>query len=458
MRIATTLLLALATALPAWPQLIFFPSAASSKLYFPQLADGGAPVQKWATTLLLVNSSSITAGSVTVSFYDNNGQPLPLDFGSGAQATLAVDLPAGGTRTITSTGSAADLAVGWGVATSTVPITGTVLYEARQNGTPLWDVAAAGTGPTYLYSSFANPNLGVALANPNSASPIFLRVSATAQDGTAAGNTILQLAPNGHTTFNLGTAISGLPAGFEGTVTIASASVPRPFVAWTMNARDGLVSPLPPGEMRSPAPYDRIVADIVAELRVGGVGVLGDLSSLLGSNSAQMAQVATTIQYSIDSSSTISARYDASEHKIHVSSAMIETLGDSRSAIGFLFAHLATLAVQQQVGVPPHIVQALGGVPQMADTAGMIALVKTGFDPFGALDFYIRMMYAVGSGVPIDPGTVTEFSLTTSDISTRFTALVTNYGLGCGMVAAVTQDCQAMHQIWHPDINVSQVW
>ena len=47
---------------------LFSPSAASTHLYFAQLADGGDAVQKWTTTVMLVNPSVTTATSVSFLF------------------------------------------------------------------------------------------------------------------------------------------------------------------------------------------------------------------------------------------------------------------------------------------------------------------------------------------------------------------------------------------------------
>jgi hypothetical protein len=451
-----TLLLAFAAALPAWPQLTYFPSAASSQLYFPQLADGGPTAQKWATTLLVVNASATTAASVAFSFYDDQGQPLALDFGGGAQPTLNVNLPAGGVKMATSSGASASMATGWGVATSNVPITGTVLYEARQNGTPLWDVAASGAAPTYLYTSFANASLGIALANPG-ANPISLNVIATDQNGNAAGNTSVQLGPNGHTAIGLATAISGLPASFMGSITITSANgSPTPFVAWTVNSRDGLLSPLPPGGLTSPAPGDHLVGDVAAEMRIAGAGAIQDFGTLISGSYGAMANVVATLQCSIDANATLTISYNAADQKIHASTAMVEAMGDSRAAMGFLAGHYATVAAQQQVGIDQKIVTKLGGLPLTADTVGMIAVMKAGLDPLGAMDFYGRMQYAIASGVPVDPNVVTEFGL--SNVPARLAALWQDMSLACGFLPALSQDCQAMHTMWHPDVSGSPTW
>jgi len=187
------------------------PSAASTQLYFAQLADGGPAAQNWAVTLILNNPGAAPV-TTTTNFFNDQGQPLPIDFGSGPSATLNVTLQAGGTATLTSLGRSAQTNVGWAITTANSPITGTVLYRATANGTPVWDVAAAGTGPTYLYSSFANALLGVALVNPSSTESINVLVMAKDTQGNSAGSITETLGPNGHKSFNLSPSISSLPA------------------------------------------------------------------------------------------------------------------------------------------------------------------------------------------------------------------------------------------------------
>jgi hypothetical protein len=87
---------------------------------------------------------------------------------------------------------------------------------------------------------------------------------------------------------------------------------------------------------------------------------------------------------------------------------------------------------------------------------GVVVLMKSGMDPFGALDFYGRMQYAVASGVPIDPGVTSEFGL--NNVAQRLQSLWANVQLVCQKVPAVGQDCQAMHLMWHPDVTSSTIW
>ncbi len=124
----------LATALPCWAQ-FSYPASASTDFGVVQLADGGPASQHWTTTVLLANRNLSYAASVRIRFFNDAGQPLALDFGQGASATLDLVVPAGGSNSITSTGtSSPPVLSAWARVQSDNPVTGTVLYSATQNG------------------------------------------------------------------------------------------------------------------------------------------------------------------------------------------------------------------------------------------------------------------------------------------------------------------------------------
>jgi len=179
--------------LPGWSQ--FFPSSASTRIYIGHFVDGGPAAQKWNTTLILTNPNAGMPATVKVSFYNDSGQPLPLDFGQGASAVLNLTLPAGGAKLLTSLGASSTPVAGWAIvetpdapgATPPVlatPVTASVLYRAALDNNRWWDVAALGTGSTHFFHSHANGSLGVALANPNPATRINLQLTARNEDGT----------------------------------------------------------------------------------------------------------------------------------------------------------------------------------------------------------------------------------------------------------------------------------
>jgi len=96
------LLTAMVLSFRLWAQLE--PEGSQVISYFPQLADGGSASQRWFTTLTFVNSNSSVSAAGIATFYDDNGNPLAIDFGSGAVASINFKVAPGGTITLTSTG------------------------------------------------------------------------------------------------------------------------------------------------------------------------------------------------------------------------------------------------------------------------------------------------------------------------------------------------------------------
>jgi hypothetical protein len=358
MRIAS-LLLSLVAALPVSAQIVYTPSAASTQLYFAQLAVGGPDAAKWTTTITLVNPNTTSAAAVTLSFYGNSGAGLALNFGTGAKTTLSVTVPAGGVKAVSSSaGTSSDSVVGWAVAVSDIPITGTVVYRMTQKGTPIWDVAAPGTGPTYSYNSYANGALGLALANPSTRT-IHLQIVSRDQTGASLGTAAVTLAPNGHTSFNLNEAPTSLAASFPGSITISSTDTPpATFVAWAVNVSAGLLSPLPPGETQAPAPPARLAADVTARLLSAAAALVKetDFDWGAGVTDAQVLEYISKLGIAIDSDGTgsaakVSASYNNTDRKIHLSQSALELAAGSPAALGFLIVHVATRGFSTYSGV-----------------------------------------------------------------------------------------------------------
>ncbi|MFB3776349.1 MAG: hypothetical protein ACE141_02030 [Bryobacteraceae bacterium] len=435
-----TFVFALAIAHPGWAQ-FGYPASASTILYFAQLADGGQAVQKWTTTITFTNPNTTVAASVRVSFYGDGGQPWSLDFGQGASSTLNLTVPAGGVRSMSSTGAAATMTWGWGIATSSSPVSGVVLYRATVNGNPYWDVAAVGTGSTFHYNSYANANLGVALANPNS-QPLHLRVVARDDAGLSRGVYLHpELPAKGHNAFNVGPVFSSLPPGFSGSITIEPVDdPPLPFVAWTLNARDDLVSPLPSGEMVAPGPYSRRPYDIARKVLQGAAAV-----QLVYDGDAQRASFLAGQSLVIDPDTTIKATFDTTDNSIHLSASLIEAMGDSDSALAFLIGHRAFRAMCSR-----YFPGEWCGTDD-ADIWSELYLISTGYDPAGAADFWGRLVYANMQGVPIDSALRVEFSLP-NGMAARLQPIWDEISHHCRTMDPLWayNACATARKYWHP--------
>ena len=73
-----------------------YPQGSQVISYFPHLAVGGPSGARWTTNLTFVNPHQSAGANTVAYFYDDNGAPLALDFGSGPTPTLNFSVPAQG--------------------------------------------------------------------------------------------------------------------------------------------------------------------------------------------------------------------------------------------------------------------------------------------------------------------------------------------------------------------------
>jgi hypothetical protein len=445
-------------ALPVAAQIMLTPDAASTRLYFAQLADGGSADQRWTTTLTLVNPDTLAAANVVVSFYSDSGQPLPLDFGAGPKPTFALSVAPGGAASITSLGAGATMVVGWGVAASNVPVLGTVIYRAWQGSKPVLDVAASGAGSTYSYSAAANRDLGIALANPSATQSMRVTVAARDQTGNDAGNKVFTLVPMGHTAFNLGGQIGNLPGTFSGSITVASAdNPPAPFVAWTVNSRDGLLAPLPAGESLLPPSGDRRAFDVAARLRAAAAPLIRELArdprNFTHVTPDKVLADFRRMDLSIDGDSVAKAEFVQSDFKIHLSRPLLEMLAGSDAAQAFLIAREAARGESEWLGLSVADV-AINVSDPVGSLDGMAAALATmaGYDPMGLVDFWGRLIYGKMEGVPTAPALLTEYGVsdTLDRVGDRLGTVIRYTPVVCAYTQVFAQSCQALHNLWHP--------
>lgn len=434
------------------------PSAASTRLYFAQLADGGPDEQKWTSTFILINPGTLASG-VTLQFFTDAGQPWAIDFGQGARTSYTGTLDPGAAMTLTSKGSSSTTASGWASMTADMPLIGTVLYRATQKGSPVSEVAAPGTGLTYYYNSWVTPLSGIAVANPNSVT-IHLNLSAKDLAGKAAGSQILTVPAGGQLVFNLMNKVAGLAADFSGSLSITSADATNvAFTAWVLNVRNNLLAPLPPGETRMPAPGERRVFDAFARMQAA----IRPLFDTLGKDSRnftrltkqQVLDLIASFKVVVDPEATLKATYLHSDKSIHISQLMLELLGDSDSAIAFLVARMAGKGVLIETGLPP--TGSTSTDPEgVLDSMGMLVAMKAGYDPNGAMDFYGRMVAAYGMSIPYDATLVTEYSL---DNPTPRVKRMANYVWGaCNQDTDAVAECKAVRSAWHPHYPSTIPW
>ncbi len=232
--------------------------SAHVNLYFAQVADGAFEGGRWQTALTFVNSNA-TDAVAEIRFFGSDGGPMAVDFGGGLKDRHPIVVPAECALTLASLPTGLPVRSGWARVYSNVPLVGSASFRLWLGDRAVQEVTAPPTLPTTLYFSYANRQLGVAIANPNNRILSVLLRYSTASGGTSEPVRVT-LPPYGHTAFN---AADKFPqAGFEDAMfSIEGEDLPwDEFLAWTMNAdASGTFSSLPPGSVSPPiSHWDRI--------------------------------------------------------------------------------------------------------------------------------------------------------------------------------------------------------
>ncbi len=430
----------------------YYPVSASTRQNFVQLADGGPSTQNWITTIALANPDPVNAADVRLTFFNDSGQNLLIDFGHGPAATLVLQVPAGGSTIAYSTGAPSTTSTGWARVAANLPVYGTVMYQARKDGTPFWDFAAPGVGGTFFYASQAVYSSGVAVLNPNSSTTIHLRVGVADPAGNPAGVYDVTLPGNGHTSFVLGDKIPGLSRDFKGTMSIRPTdSTPSSFSAWTTYEREGFLSPLPAGSMPFPPVTTRKASDAMALAQIASVALARTLGAALYNTSpTTVAQYVMQQSLVIEERGSLGASYQTSDNTLHITRALFQTLDGSDPALAFLVGHYVARGVLNRTGIPPSGVAAMADVSLASDTASLAGLFSAGFDPGGLTDFYGRLGMAYRLGLTIESSLQVEFGAQDQFIARQNG--IWNKILGeCAGATAMKQICQQVHDYWHPD-------
>jgi hypothetical protein len=185
------------------------------------LASGG---DGWQTTFVLVNTGA-SAASATLSFFaDQTGAPMPLPLAfpqSGGATTMTVpsytsQLAAGATLVIVSSG-APQLLTGSAQLSTTGNVSGFVIF--RHNDQEAVAPLESRNANAYVlaFDNTNSTNTGIAI---NNVSAQAVNVPVTVRDDTGAqiATDILNLAPNGHLAFTLGSDKYPAAATIRGTI------------------------------------------------------------------------------------------------------------------------------------------------------------------------------------------------------------------------------------------------
>jgi hypothetical protein len=195
----------------------------SNHLRIPQVADGNG----WKTTIVLVNTDSDPA-PFTVTFRNAYGVPvaMPLN-GIGPVTEYSDVIPAGGSRTIETQGTAANLIQGWGEVIAGKSINGTAIFRQHAAGSVDTEGAVplkASAGKHFLVP-FDNTQgfvTAMAMLNPDSAQTAHVSTTFRDENGQLISTQSIVLAVGSRQAFVLPTQFPEL-ANVRGVAEFSSA-------------------------------------------------------------------------------------------------------------------------------------------------------------------------------------------------------------------------------------------
>jgi len=372
-------------------QPMLMPRNAESVLYFPHLNEGGPNSNNfWQMTFTFVNSNPVAA-NLNVSFYNDDGSPMMIDFGSGPVATLTASVPAFGSSMFRSQLTHKSLVWGWAAGQSDAPVFCQLNYRNMINGQVAAELAANPTTGTALWTSTANADLGIAVANPSPGDTMTYTVDVKDAEGKDLGSKSFQLAPHGHDAFTLNGRFT-VPQNLMGSVSItgqtSNQSVYKPVV-WTVGSESGVFATLPDGRALMPedqmARAMRVFGRVMAMAHQLGYKVNPQLTLLPGTASNGMANAMGGL-----------AANGTDQVTMYMS--LVEMAGDSDGELAFLMAHEIAHVIQCRmngckVAIDSHFT---GDYESDADEMGMMLSTSAGYDSYCAAAVYSKLQMGNG--------------------------------------------------------------
>jgi len=227
------------TTLPVTPLAII---GGAAELSFAQFGNG----QGFTSDTVLVNSRADGSVSGTLSFLDDQGQPMPVSLsGSGVQSSRAFSIPPLGVLTLSTDGSGS-LSVGSASVTADAPLGGVVRFQIP-------GIGIAGVGESRRVSRLLIPvrrtaggiRTGIAFQNPGDV-PVSVLLTLRDTSGAAvATRTIDNFPARGHVAQFLEELFTGLSGEFQGTVSVEVTGGTIAATAIELGSQPGQFTTLP---------------------------------------------------------------------------------------------------------------------------------------------------------------------------------------------------------------------
>lgn len=225
-------------------------------IYFAQIGDGPIPgIGKFQTSFVVTNLSGSTATG-EIRFFNSLGNPLQVSNGAVTAHTFPINLPARGSYSFATPGTANPIAVGYARVTSNVPIDGTAIFRVLNPAGGLISEAGVGAAEGRYVSVGAvqkvlqgNFDSGIAVVNTGTAAANgFIELLNEAGQVVGTNAEVAQLAAGAHTAKFLSDMFGNLAAqNFAGTVRVVS---DQPLAVVILRTSSGLVqSSLPVGSL-----------------------------------------------------------------------------------------------------------------------------------------------------------------------------------------------------------------
>lgn len=406
------------------------PATAHVNLYFAQIADGSFEGGRWQTALTFVNVNE-TDVLAEVRLFGSDGGPLEVDFGSGPASRFPILVPKKGSLTLSSRPTERPVRAGWARVFAELPLSGSASFRLWLGGRAAQEVTAPPTLPTIDYVSYANRELGVAVANPN-IRWLNVDVSLSTADGAVLGPARITLPPLGHTAFNVRDKFPS--ADFRDSL-IAISGVGRPedeFIAWTMNAdASGTFSSLPPGAVTPPISHWDRIWNVYLRVWDGAerLGMLDERPEL-------------DIRYE-----RIVNAYATGGRTVGIFLGLSELLGDSDSELAFVVGHELGHIYQQRSGSLE-----FHSNPEFdADIWGTLLALGTGYDVYSAAGALAKLAMATGTA-----GLTTQFEQQLSSdahksFNTRISEVFSMLQLACSF-EEIQSSCRFYKDVMHPHL------
>jgi hypothetical protein len=431
----------------------FLPASSNAVFYFAQLADGGAPVQRWRSVFRIVNPVTITNQSATGTlwFFDPEGIPLPLDFGNGPVTSLQVTIPAKGAVQFRTAGVSGTLRTGSVVAQFDSPVQAVEEFQDWSNGAFAIAASVNGSGFAYEFETYADRNTGVAVANP-STSAIYCSGTLTDASGNALGVNTFALPGRGQTSFDIGVALNfstASPGSYSvscsGSPNPTPTSPPSPFVALTLAGNSyEITSSMPSGNYALPTnPY--------AMIWNAFYGLKKALNSTPGFGVGQpQLLIASDATSCGPNAGPINACFNPASNTVTVTLALVELLADSPSEVAFAIAHELGHAHQYVTGANQFYPT---NAELDADEFSLFGLLLTGYDPYAAGGSLGKLMMALQMTSFNWQLWENQYDPHTS-FPNRMGVIMSEIQTICALPQGLSL-CQQEHALFHPDLPPS---